>query len=156
MLKKIFLVPILILVFIVAKGQASWEQFGQNRIQYRTFEWKYFDSTHFRTFYYDYGKANAVYALNLAEQELSHIVYMMGGRLNKKLNLIIYNSFGDYRQETLDSMQQMSTYFNELDDIDANYVSLSTCDLEYGFNSNHRFVLTGLMVKTSGDIVLKD
>lgn len=53
-------------------------------------------------------------------------------------------------------MQQMSTYFNELDDIDANYVSLSTCDLEYGFNSNHRFVLTGLMVKTSGDIVLKD
>ena len=65
-------------------------------------------------------------------------------------------SFGDYRQETLNSMQQMSTYFNELDDIDANYVSLSTCDLEYGFNSNHRFVLTGLMVKTSGDIVLKD
>lgn len=65
-------------------------------------------------------------------------------------------SFGDYRQETLNSMQQMSTYFNELDDIDANYVSLSTCDLEYGFNSNHRFVLTGLMVKTSDDIVLKD
>ena len=65
-------------------------------------------------------------------------------------------SFGDYRQETLNSMQQMSTYFNELDDKDANYVSLSTCDLEYGFNSNHRFVLTGLMVKTSDDIVLKD
>ena len=65
-------------------------------------------------------------------------------------------SFGDYRHQTLDSMQQMSTYFNELDDIDANYVSLSTCDLEFGFNSNHRFVLTGLMEKTSDDIVLKD
>ncbi|GBL34444.1 hypothetical protein EMGBS15_00390 [Filimonas sp.] len=86
---------------LVVNGQASWEQFGQNRVQYRTFEWKYFDSVHFRAFYYDYGKANALYAVNIAEQELSHIVYMMGGRLNKKLNIILYNTFGDFRQTNL-------------------------------------------------------
>lgn len=82
-------------------GQASWEQFGQNRVQYRTFDWNYFDSTHFRTFYYDQGKANARYAIKMAEQELQHIVYLMGGKLNKKLNIIIYNSFSDYRQTNL-------------------------------------------------------
>ncbi|MCC7030937.1 MAG: hypothetical protein IT257_11585 [Chitinophagaceae bacterium] len=82
-------------------GQASWEPFGQNRVQYRTFDWKYYDSTHFRTFYYDKGNAHALYALNIAEQELSHIVYMMGGRLNKKLNIIIYNSFGEYKQTNI-------------------------------------------------------
>jgi len=101
MLKKIFFVAILIASALASNAQASWEQFGQNRVQYRTFEWKYFDSTHFRAFYYDYGKANAMYAINLAEQELSHIVYLMGGRLNKKLNIILYNSFGDYRQTNL-------------------------------------------------------
>jgi len=82
-------------------AQASWEQFGQNRVQYRTFDWNYFDSTNFRTFYYDQGKANARYALKMAESELQHIVYMMGGRLNKKLNIIIYNSFSDYRQTNI-------------------------------------------------------
>ncbi len=91
----------LLLSHTLCNAQASWEQFGQNRVQYRTFEWKYFDSTHFRTFYYDQGKAHALYALNIAEQELSHIVYLMGGRLNKKLNIIIYNSFSDYKQTNI-------------------------------------------------------
>ena len=65
-------------------------------------------------------------------------------------------SFGDYRQETLDSMKQSSTYFNDLVNTDQKFVSLSTCDLDYGFDSSHRFVLTGQLEKTSDDIVLKD
>ena len=65
-------------------------------------------------------------------------------------------SFGDYRQETLDSMKQSSTYFNDLGNTDQKFVSLSTCDLDYGFESSHRFVLTGQLEKTSDDIVLKD
>lgn len=101
MIKRLILFSFLIGMSVGAMAQASWEHFGQNRVQYRTFEWKYFDSTHFRTFYYDYGKANAMYTVNLAEQELSRIVYLMGGRLNKKLNIILYNSFGDYRQTNL-------------------------------------------------------
>ena len=82
---------LLLAAFLPGKlmAQASWEPFGQNRVQYRTFSWNYLDSTHFRVFFYDKGKAHAIYALNLAEQELSHIVYMMGGRLNKKLNIVI-------------------------------------------------------------------
>jgi len=65
-------------------------------------------------------------------------------------------SFGDYRQETLDSMKESSTYFNDLVNTDQKFVSLSTCDLDYGFESSHRFVLTGQLEKTSDDIVLKD
>lgn len=82
-------------------AQASWETFGQNRVQYRKFDWNYFDSTHFRAFYYDHGKTHAAYSINIAEQELSHIVYMMGGRLGKKLNIVIYNTFSDYRQTNI-------------------------------------------------------
>ncbi|MBL7767056.1 MAG: hypothetical protein JNJ58_13230 [Chitinophagaceae bacterium] len=101
MKKLIVLISLLLTARSTLQAQASWEVFGQNRVQYRTFGWKYYDSTHFRTFYYDYGKSNALYALNIAEQELSHIVYMMGGRLYKKLNIIIYNSFSDYRQTNI-------------------------------------------------------
>ncbi len=99
-LKSIF---ILLMIFIFSKSysQASWEQYGQNRVQHRTFDWKYYDSTHFRTFYYDKGMTHALYALQVAEEELSHIVYIMGGRLNKKLNIIIYNSYNDFIQTNI-------------------------------------------------------
>ena len=72
-------------------------------------------------------------------------------------NSVFYTtSFGDFKNETLETMKKKATYHNDIEDVDANYVSLSTCDLDYGFNSNHRFVLTGLLEKTSDDIVLKD
>lgn len=84
-----------------ASAQASWEMFGQNRVQYRTFEWHYLDTTHFRVFYYGQGKANAQYIAGIAEYELNHLVYMMGGRLNKKINVVLYNHFGEYRQTNI-------------------------------------------------------
>ena len=105
MRKKLFWIAIFVIITLSTYGQASWEHFGQNRVQYRTFTWKYFDSLHFRTFFYDYGKANAMYANNLAEQELAHIVYMMGGRLNKKLNII-------YRMGKLLCSRTANRYFN--------------------------------------------
>lgn len=91
----LFLAPKLV------QAQASWEVFGQQRMQYRTFEWQFLDSSHFRVFYYAQGKANAQYILSIAEQELNHLVYMMGGRLNKKINIVLYNHFGDYRQTNI-------------------------------------------------------
>lgn len=65
-------------------------------------------------------------------------------------------SFQNNRQEIIESMKQMSTYSNDLENLDGVLISLSTCDLNYGFESNHRLVLTGLLEKTSDDIVLKD
>lgn len=115
----------------ISQAQASWEQFGQNRVQYRTFSWKYYDSTHFRAFYYDYGKANAIYALNMAEQELSHIVYMMGGRLHKKLNIILYNSFGDYRQTNLGRKN------DEINQASGGKVDVAGDNIPIYFNGDH-------------------
>lgn len=65
-------------------------------------------------------------------------------------------SFQNNRQEIIESMKQTSTYSNDLEDRNGALVSLSTCDLDYGFESNHRLVLTGILEKTRDDIVLKD
>ncbi len=131
MFRKLFLLTFFTVAGLVANGQASWEQFGQNRVQYRTFEWKYFDSVHFRAFYYDYGKANALYAVNVAEQELSHIVYMMGGRLNKKLNIIMYNTFGDFRQTNLGRKN------DELNAANGGKVDVAGDNIPVYFNGDH-------------------
>lgn len=131
MFKKlvIFFAFLMLSKFIFA--QASWEQFGQNRVQYRTFEWSYFDSTHFRTFYYDQGKATARYAINMAEQELQNIVYLMGGKLNKKLNIIIYNTFSDYRQTNLGRKNET------INDANSGKVEIIDENIPVYFNGDH-------------------
>jgi hypothetical protein len=78
--------------------QAALETFGQNRIQNRRFTWQYYDSAHFRVFYYDYGKYNAQYVLQQAELDFPKIVGEMGVRMPRKINIILYNSYTDYKQ----------------------------------------------------------
>ncbi len=148
MIKKIVFVFTLCILAIHGYSQASWEQFSQNRVQYRTFEWRYYDSTHFRTFYYDYGNANALYALNIAEQELSHIVYMMGGRLNKKLNIIIYNSFSDYHQTNIGRQNDAINKAN------GGKVAVATDNIPIYFNGDHNHLKKQLRKGISS--VIKD
>jgi hypothetical protein len=101
MVRKLLFILILFLVTSELHAQASWEKFGQNRVQYYTFNWSFYDTTHFRVFYNGSGKAHAVYCANIAEQQLQPILNLMGGRLYNKLNIIIYNSFNDYKQTNI-------------------------------------------------------
>jgi hypothetical protein len=81
--------------------QAAYEQYGQNRVQYRNFKWNYYDTTHFRVMYYDQGKFNAQFLLQQAEIDLAPIVFMMGARFQQKIDIVLYNSFSDYLQTNI-------------------------------------------------------
>jgi hypothetical protein len=81
--------------------QAALETFGQNRIQTKKQEWQYYDSTHFRVFYSSYGKFNAQFVLQQAEADITSIVYMMGARQPRKINIVLYNSYTDFKQSNI-------------------------------------------------------
>ncbi|WP_296240789.1 class B sortase [uncultured Faecalicoccus sp.] len=61
-------------------------------------------------------------------------------------------SFGDYREERLSEMKEKSLYQNAVDTSEGNFVTLSTCDLDYGFDSNQRLILMGKLKKTEEPI----
>ncbi len=94
-------------------GQASTEKFGRQRLQYNFFDWQYFDSTNFRLFYYGrHNKAIALHVLNESEKDLKNIVQLMGGRLPRKLNIILYSNYSDFIQTNLGRNNEMQ---NEAD-----------------------------------------
>lgn len=134
-LRRIVVLAVLILSACLwapkGKAQASWEPFGQNRVQYRTYDWQYYDSTHFRVFYYGSGKAHAIYSIGVAELELQHIVDLMGGRLNKKLNIIIYNNFSEYKQTNLGRKNE------DLNDANGGMVDILGDNIPVYFNGDH-------------------
>lgn len=87
---------------ISANGQAYVEVFGQNRIQYRKFDWKYFDTKHFRVYHYDRaGRQLGRYVAEEAENNISVIEKKLGGQFPKRFNIVLYNSYEEYRQTNI-------------------------------------------------------
>jgi hypothetical protein len=103
--KQNYWISFVVIILFIAKNcyaqQASLEMFGQNRIQAKKYEWQYYDSTHFRVFYSSYGKFNAQFLIQQAESDLANIVYAMRARQPRKINIVLYNSYTDYKQSNI-------------------------------------------------------
>ena len=83
-------------------AQTNVEIFGQNRVQYRKFEWKYFDTEHFRIFHYDRnGTILGKYVAEQAEKDLDIIERRLGSKFADRFNIIVYNNYDEYRQTNI-------------------------------------------------------
>lgn len=55
-------------------------------------------------------------------------------------------SFGDYRDSVVQTIQDQALYWRDVSNPEGYpFVSLSTCDLDYGFSSEQRLILTGIL-----------
>lgn len=120
--KAIFLFSTLLCLFTIAQSQAQTylEKFGQNRIQYRNFPWKVFETDHFRIYHYDRsGKELARYVAEQAEMDIAAAEKKASAKVNDKFNIIVYNSYDDYRQTNIgrknDATQIRSTQSGSVD-----------------------------------------
>lgn len=95
-----------------ASAQSYLESFGQNRLQYRKFTWRYYDTKHFRIYHYDAaGRKISRYVAEQAENDIRVIEKKLGGQFPKRFNIIVYNSYDEYRQTNIglknDDQRQM-------------------------------------------------
>lgn len=95
-----------LLVFLGAwtmtHAQTNLEVFGQNRVQRRRFDWKFYDAAHFKIYHYDRsGRDLARYVAEQAEQDVSAIERRLGGLFPEKLNIILYNSYDEFQQSNV-------------------------------------------------------
>lgn len=87
---------------IGAEAQTYLETFGQNRVQYRKFNWRYYDTKHFRVYHYDAaGRKLARYVAEQAENDITVVEHKLGGQFPKRFNIIVYNSYDEYRQTNI-------------------------------------------------------
>ena len=85
------------------QAQSSQEVFGQNRVQYKIFEWQYYESEHFVTYFYQGGQALGRFASQMAETDLIEIEEMLDYRVNREINIIVYNTISDFNQSNIGS-----------------------------------------------------
>ncbi len=100
-----FFSPVLVLLFLLAgqraMAQASEEEFGRNRIQYKTFKWQYYSTPNFEVYFYGNSKEQALRTAEFAEKELKRITSLIGYYPYSKITVLLYNSVGDMRQSNI-------------------------------------------------------
>jgi hypothetical protein len=98
----LLLLTALVAITSGAYAQSNIEVFGQNRVQNRKFDWKFFDTKHFRVYHYDKaGRQLGRYVAEEAENNIKVVEKKLGGQFPQRFNIILYNSYDDYRQTNI-------------------------------------------------------
>ena len=93
------------LVWMLAAGavhaQQTIETFGQNRIQFKKFDWKYLSSENFDVHFYGERRKVAEEALQYLESEFDRITDLIGFYPSQKTKVFLYNSVTDLQQSNI-------------------------------------------------------
>ncbi|MBX3165516.1 MAG: PD40 domain-containing protein [Bacteroidetes bacterium] len=76
-------------------------EFGKNRIQYEQFVWTYLDYERYRVYSYQGGNELARYVSVSAAKQLTMLEKRLDYILEDKLNILVYNNQGDFKQSNL-------------------------------------------------------
>lgn len=91
----------LLLGTIVSQAQTNTVEFGQNRVQFKNFKWRYYQSRHFNTYFAQNGLELGKYAAQVAEKELPQLEQFMETNPRQRINIVVYNSFGEMKQSNI-------------------------------------------------------
>ena len=98
---RLLLFVLLSLVYNASVAQVNAVEFGKNRIQYKKFNWKFYQSPNFNSYFNQGGLELGKYVAQVAEEELPAIENDVEYGLQRRVNIIIYNSYNDYRSTNI-------------------------------------------------------
>ncbi len=95
-MKKYMFFSFILVLFALALH--SEEFFGQNKIQYRRFDWKILETDHFLIYYYNGMDSLSLIAANIVEQTYDSFSVYFNIKPNKKIPIILYRSHSHFEQ----------------------------------------------------------
>ncbi|MEJ2048949.1 MAG: biopolymer transporter Tol [Calditrichota bacterium] len=86
------------ILLILISSSLVFGQFGQNKVQYKNFEWYYIQSKHFDVYYYEGGKELAEFTAEIAEKAYEQISRDYSYDIKERIVFIVYKSHNDWQQ----------------------------------------------------------
>ena len=96
---RIFLA--LLFISTAVSGQVNSVEFGKNRVQYKKFTWRYYQTRNFNTYFSQGGLALGKFVAQVAEEELPQLEEFVEYGMQRRANIIVYNSFTDMKQSNI-------------------------------------------------------
>lgn len=92
---------ILIIGINLGYSQHYTTPFGQNRIQYKNFDWYFYSTNNFDIYYYPGGEEYALVAIDFLEDEFVTLTDKLGYAPYSKTKIFVYNSIHDLQQSNV-------------------------------------------------------
>jgi Tol biopolymer transport system component len=83
------------------KAQVNTVEFGKNRLQFKKFKWQYYQTPNFNTYFSQGGQELGKFVLQLAEKELPGIEKFVEYGLQRRANIVVYNTYNDMEQSNI-------------------------------------------------------
>lgn len=74
------------------------QQFGQNKVQYKDYDWYYIQTKHFDIYFSLHSDKITEFTAKEAEDALTQIQNELKYQLNNRLTLVVYNSHNDFQE----------------------------------------------------------
>ena len=101
-LKEFFLIPITLFFFLnQASAQVNAVEFGKNRLQFKHMKWQYYQTPNFNTYFNQDGDPLAKFVAQVAEKELAGIEQQVEYGMQRRANIVLYNSFNEMEQSNI-------------------------------------------------------
>ncbi|HEU4830005.1 MAG TPA: hypothetical protein VFT04_12495 [Gemmatimonadales bacterium] len=101
MLRRRLLAAIALLAATAGAADAQFFEFGQNKIQYRRFDWRVLKGEHVDLYYYPAEETLAHTALAYAEESYDSLAIRFGHEVPARIPLIVYASHVDFEQTNI-------------------------------------------------------
>ncbi|WP_243647801.1 hypothetical protein [Flaviaesturariibacter flavus] len=103
LLRRIATLAVLICAFfpIASFAQVSTVEFGKNRVQYKKFKWKYYQTENFNTYFSQNGLEMGKFVAQIAEKELPQLEEVVEYGLQRRANIVVYNNYEDLQQSNI-------------------------------------------------------
>ena len=86
----------------------SAQSFGQNKVQYRDFDWNFIQTSHFDIYYYGGEQDLADFTAEVAEESYEQISLHLRWDLKRRVSIMVYNSHNEFQQTNV-----VATYMRE-------------------------------------------
>ena len=86
---------------LFSAAQVNSVEFGKNRVQYKKFQWKFYQSPDFNTYVAQGGVELGKFVAQVAEQELRSIENFIEYSLQRRANIVVYNNYDDFKSSNI-------------------------------------------------------
>jgi Tol biopolymer transport system component len=98
---RIFAFLIVSLFSVTLQAQVNAVEYGKNRIQHKKFIWKFYQSPNFNSYFNQNGLELGKFAAQVAEDELKSVETAVEYALQRRINIVIYNSYNDMKSSNI-------------------------------------------------------
>ena len=87
-----------VLAFGVLSSPASAQYFGQNKVQYRTFDWQIIQTEHFDVYFYPVEREAALDVARIAERSYARLSRILHHNFIERKPILLYASYSEFQE----------------------------------------------------------